>query len=439
MLSKILIPFLGLAMIFNGCSATDGSFRTTDDNEIVTGSVVFIHPDGAGANTWNALRAFKVGPDAMLNWDKMNKMGVYRSHQLDVLGTSSNAGATAHAFGFKAEYDDYGIDPDRPMNALSGRPMSLMQEALEAGMSVAAINSGHINEPGSGVYLASSKYRKYNDEIAMKIIYSGADIILSGGERYLLPEGVLGQHGPGERKDGINLIEKANELGYTVVYDRDALLALPLSTTKVLGVFAHTHTFDARSEEELAAENAAMYSPQAPTMAEMVGVSLKILASRAAPFVIVAEEEGTDNFGNAMNATGVFEALGRADDALGVVLDHIGSHPKTMLVVASDSDAGGMQVNFIKKPQYGKKLNPSTWSGSPQDGKNGTGSLPFTAQPDQFGNRFEFSVCWSTSGDVYGGVVAKAHGLNAGLLPNNVDNTDIYRVMYATLFGKWLP
>ena len=136
---------------------------------------------------------------------------------------------------------------------------------------------------------------------------------------------------------------------------------------------------------------------------------------------------------------GTFEALSRADDAIGVVLKHIESQANTMLVVASDSDAGGMQIDYVKKPEYGKRLAPYTWSGSAQDGKDGTATLPFTAMPDQFGNRFEFSVVWSTSDDVYGGVVAKAHGLNAEVLPNNVDNTDIYRVMYTTLFGEWLP
>lgn len=437
---SLKIPTLITILMFVciSCAPPSAAPESAND-EIKTGSAIFIHPDGVGANTWNALRAIRVGPDSMLNWDYMEEMGVYRSHQLDVLGTSSNAGATSHAFGRKAEYDDYGIDPDRPITALSGKPMSLMQEAMEAGMSVAAINSGHINEPGSGVYLASSKFRKYNDTIAEKIIRSGADIILAGGERFLLPEGVEGKFGWGERKDSLNLIDIAQGIGYTIVYNREELLALPSSTEKILGVFAHTHTFDDRSEEELAAENAPMYAPEAPTLAEMTQVSLRVLSSRPEPFLIVVEEEGTDNFGNHLNATGTFEALGRADDAIGVVLEHIDANPNTMLVVASDSDAGGLQVDFIKKKNYGKPLAANTWSGSAQDGKDGTGSLPFTAKPDQFGTEFEFSVVWSTSNDVYGGVIAKTHGLNAGLLPNNVDNTDIYRVMYATLFGTWLP
>jgi hypothetical protein len=34
-----------------------------------------------------------------------------------------------------------------------------------------------------------------------------------------------------------------------------------------------------------------------------------------------------------------------------------------------------------------------------------------------------------------GTVIARAHGFNAGYLGVNVDNTDIYRLMYRTLFG----
>jgi len=64
---------------------------------------------------------------------------------------------------------------------------------------------------------------------------------------------------------------------------------------------------------------------------------------------------------------------------------------------------------------------------------------PFTAAPDKNGKRLRFGVTWAGYGDVAGGVVARTHGLNAELLTNDVDNTDIYRIMYATLFGVLLP
>jgi hypothetical protein len=44
------------------------------------GSVVFVHPDGTGLSGWGAARLMKVGPDGTLNWDCLEKVGVYRGH-----------------------------------------------------------------------------------------------------------------------------------------------------------------------------------------------------------------------------------------------------------------------------------------------------------------------------------------------------------------------
>lgn len=408
--------------------------------KLETGNVIFIHPDGTGVNTWSALRILVKGPDGMLNWDLMDELGVYRSHQLHAMGTSSQAGATVHAYGVKAEIDDYGIDPDRPVKSRSGKDYSIMIEAQKAGYAIGVINSGHLNEPGSGVFLASAKERSSNDEISGKIITAGADVILSGGEVYLIPEGSIGRFGKeGRRKDGRNLIEEARELGYTVVYDREELLNLPNDAGKVFGVFAAVHTFNARSEEDLAERNLPMYDPDAPTIAEMTDAAIQFLSNGGRPFFLVAEEEGPDNFGNNNHALGTLTALQRADEAIGVSLKYQQEHPNTLVIVASDSDAGGMQVHQIgEAANKNKPLEPTRWNGAPVDGIGGTGTLPFVAKPDQFGEEIGFSISWAAYGDVYGGVIARAHGLNADLLPVNVDNSDIYRVMYATLFGVWL-
>lgn len=408
-------------------------------DQLETGNVIFIHPDGSGYNVWAALRLLKVGPDSDLSWDQMSHLGVYRSHQLNGLGTSSNAGATAHAFGVKAEIDDYGIDPDRPFNALSGKPLSIMAEAQSAGIHVGLINSGHINEPGTGVFLANVKSRQMNDAISLQLIQSKAELLLSGGEVYLLPQGMVGHHGKeGLRQDGRNLIAEAQAGGYTVIYDKQQLSSLDPATPMVLGVFAAKHTFNDRSEEDLQEAGLPQYNNNAPSLADMTQFALKFFETRQGPFFLVIEEEGTDNFGNANNASGMLNALGRADDAIGLTLEFIEQHPNTLLVTASDSDAGGLQVHKLRNEEATLGLPPTVANGAPVDGQDGTSTLPFMAQPDQFGQRMPFFVSWACYSDVYGGVVAKAHGLNAQLLPVNVDNTDIYRIMYATLFGKWL-
>jgi alkaline phosphatase len=98
-----------------------------------------------------------------------------------------------------------------------------------------------------------------------------------------------------------------------------------------------------------------------------------------------------------------------------------------------------MQVYPIRDPAFAEEpLLETTRNGGALDGRNGTGTVPFMSKPDRAGERWPFGIAWAASDDVLGGVVARASGLNADLLPTSVDNTDIYRMMYATLFGVWL-
>jgi alkaline phosphatase len=409
--------------------------------KLETGNVIFIHPDGSGASMWGALRLLEKGPDGNTNWDKMGQMGLYRGHLKNSTNSSSHGGATVHAFGVKVDYDTFGINAQKPIKSLSGKDYSIMIEAKKAGKAIALINSGHICEPGTGVFVANASNRNLTDAISEQIIFSGADIILAGGEELLLPEGQIGRHGkPGKRKDGRNLIEEAEKLGYTIVYNREELLKLALNTEKVLGVFSASHTFNDLTEEKLKEKGLALYNESAPSVAEMTEKALKIIKHRRKNFFMVVEEEGTDNFSNVNNAEGALEALSRADAAIGVAMKYIEKNPNTLLITAADSDAGGMEVvNVRDSKKFEEPLPPTVSNGAPLDGKEGTGTLPFIAAPDQFGNRLRFGICWASGDDVAGGVIAKAHGLNSELLPNNVDNTDIYRLIYATLFGVKLP
>jgi alkaline phosphatase len=421
--------------------AVSGETSEPGTAEPETGSVIFIHPDGSGTGAWTALRLIDHGPDGFTNWDRMESLGFYRGHLADSPVSSSHGGATTHAWGVKADFLHYGINESSPLVSLSGKPFSILLEARAAGKAVGIINSGHMAEPGTGVFAASAPSRGETDTICGQIIFCGADVIMAGGETLLLPEGVLGRHGvEGTRKDGKNLIETARDLGYTVVYDRDELQAVPDGTDRLLGVFAPGHTFNSKSEENLRQEGLPQYWPGAPTVAEMTAAALRILARNETGFLLVVEEEGTDNFGNANNAAGTIEALRRADAAIGVAMEYIKNNPRTLLLTAADSDAGGMKVLRVNLSDSEDRPLPARMSnGAPIDGLDGSESSPFLSAPDRAGIRFPFAVVWAGHDDLGGGVIARAHGLNSGLLGQNVDNTDVYRLMYATLFGVWLP
>ena len=431
--------------LMTACASIGPSFLHAQDPPATPemGSAIFIHPDGSGVSAWSAARLLVAGPDGTLNWDRLERVGVYRGHMKNSLGATSHGGATSHAYGVKVDWDSYGMDRLEPLTSLSGEPHSILTEAHETGLATALVNSGHIAEPGTGVFAASAPGRDFVDSITLQIIESGAEIILSGGEVLLIPEGVRGRHGyEGFRKDGRNLIELAEERGYQVVYTRDELMALPPGTEKVLGVFAAAHTFNDQQEEALEDAGLPLYQPTAPTVGEMTEAALRILEASGRRFLLVVEEEGSDNFANNNNAPGTLTALARADEAIGVAMDFLDENPQTLLLTTADSDAAGMQVYPIKVPDPSlvaeTPLPKTTRNGGALDGRDGTETPPFISRPDRDGEVWPFGIAWASFDDLLGGIVARAHGLNADLLPASVDNTDIYRLMYATLFGKWL-
>ncbi len=285
---------------------------------------------------------------------------------------------------------------------------------------------------------------------------------------------------------------------------RRALATNPRYAPRVLGLFAFQDLFNDRNEQDLI--NRGFVRPgvlantvlpgkvsrlilrgdfdpaepgfNPPTFAEMTAVAITILdrAARqqqradARRFMLVAEPESTDNFGNNDNAVGLLEAMRDADNAFGVALDFLKKRPRTLILTTADSDAGGMQVispniSGISPPTNvlppGRDpnvagtvgVNPSSASptGTPDsaavasfvDGVEGRQSPLFVTEPDQFGQRMQFGVVWPGTGDYSGGIIARAAGLNARLLnttfSERFDNIDVYRMMHLTLFGRLLP
>jgi alkaline phosphatase len=428
---------LALALLAVGSSGVAASPRA--------GNVILVHPDGSSLAAWNAFRIATVGPDGKTHWDLLPGVALYRSHFADGLSPTSHGGGTVHAWGVKVVADSYGTDGGLPIVARSGAGAPLLIEAKRAGLAVGIVQSGQIAEPGTGVFLASSPKRSDYAGIAATILESDADVILAAGERYLLPKGAKGRHGAGVREDGRDLLAEARSAGYAVVHTREELesAAADANVKKLLGVFAENATYHAASEESLAEKGLAPYAPAAPTVAEMSDAALRVLERTGRRFALVVEEEGTDDFANAQNASGLFEAFRRADAAIGVAREFVAKHPETLLLTAADSDASGLHVVGLGRKNEADETPPrvpaTTKLGNPVDGVTGQGTEAFLSGPDRAGRRFWFGVTFAAKDDMVGGVVVRAEGLNRERLPVNLDNTELYVAMWETLFGRELP
>ena len=437
--------------------------------------VIFIHPDGTSPSHYAAARFVEQGPDGRLNWDKLDKAGVYLGHMEEQLGGTSNGGAVTHATGAKVYAESFGFEKDNTaVKSLAGNNKTIVEEARDAGKVTALVQSGAIYEPGTAAFVAKTKEivnadgsktvpRSQLTEIAKQVINSGVNFIMGGGELNMIPIGQAGFHGTAAEYNALpngtsplvrpteNLIDLAKKSGYTVVYTEQQLRDLldpaktPITPTKVLGVFAPIHTFNDRPEEALAAANLPLYKESAPTIGEMLEITQKLMEKHPNfknGSIAIVEEEGADNFGNNNNAPGTIEGTLRADKAIGVALDFINRYPNTLLLTAADSDAGGLQVTDVASTATTVGTinnNPTTTARPvPQDGKTGAGTAPFIAAPDANGDVFSFAVAWAGTPDFSGSIVSKAHGLNSNKLPATVDNTGMYELMYETLFEKEL-
>lgn len=397
---------------------------------------IFFHPDGTSAAHWDATRLRHASPDSLLHWDRLPVVAPYRGHLSDQLAGTSNAGAVAHATGTRPYSETFGLDPSgKEYRSANGTRRTVMEEAVKAGLKTALVQTGSLVEPGTAAFVAEAPRRAAYEEIALKLVNSGVDVILGGGEKWLLPEGTQGRFGEGARTDGRNLIRRLKEKGHTIAYTREDLMSVPPGTTKVFGVFASGHTFRDQTEEELQASGSPLYLESAPTVAEMTSFALSRVARGSGGFFAVIEEEGSDNICNQMNASGCLHAMKRADEAIGEIRRFIDAHPETFMLTTSDSNANGMQVISVEGDRPVPAFDPE--SGAPMDGIRGSGTSPFSSAPNAQGEQFSFAISWAHSGDVGSGVLARAAGLNARekVPATGLSNVDVYRTLYETLFG----
>ncbi|MEM7697719.1 MAG: alkaline phosphatase [Verrucomicrobiota bacterium] len=436
--------FFICVLLSGGFSSATDEAETKEHLATPSGqSVVFFHPDGTGLAGWNISRILDNGPDGLSHWDLVPKLAIYRSHMRDHLNASSHGGGTTHAYGVKVARDSYGQDGKKEIRSASGYPGSIMMEARDAGIRIGIVNSGHLAEPGTGCMLASVDKRSDVLAIAEQLSSSGADLIFGGGEIFFLPTGTTGVHGQeGIREDGINLIEKMEESGYTVIYHPGDLAKLSGDTTKILGLFAAVDTYNDRTEEELSEAGLPFYDPDAPTIGQMTDAALKWFRSSEEPFFLMVEEEGNDNFSNKLNAPGAMEAYRRADQAIGLIRKHVAHEEDLTLLIAADSEASGPSIlgsgiadaSEVENPESLDPLPKVTNRGAPLDGRGGTATAPFLSAPDANGQHHRFGIAWISSDDSYGSVVARAEGPGAKHLPLNLDNTGVFHFLRRVLF-----
>jgi alkaline phosphatase len=298
------------------------------------GSVILFIGDGMGPQIVSIAKIYSersLGADLnMVNLANTGTAGYQTTHAANRLVTDSAASGTALATGEKTNNGVVGMSP-------GGREFqNIFELAVRHGKAVGVVSTTAVTHATPACFLAHAPSRDMQYEIAEQIAESEATVILGGGYKYFLPPE------RGRRRDGRDLAAEARQRGFDIAFDSKDLRRS--SGDKLLGLFAADHMpyEQARREDEV------------PSLVDMIGKALEILAADPDGFLLVVEGGRIDH---AEHGNDISDAIGdffAFDAAIGHAMEYQKQDSTLTIVVTADHDTGGPAITATESgyPSY---------------------------------------------------------------------------------------
>jgi alkaline phosphatase len=364
-------------------------------------NVILLIGDGMGAAHRTAARLYSVGRDGELAMDTLPIAGMARTWSTESVVTDSAAAGTALATGVKTF--NAAIAVDRNKNPVQ----TILEMAQEAGKSVGLVTTVQLAHATPASFAAHNPNRDDYLGIALDMFEHDVDVLLGGGEDYLLPVGTPGCYpDDGDRTDNRNLIDEAVAKGYKhVCTEADFEAVDPEATDKLLGTFA----------------DLGMTRPYFPSLAEMTEKAIAILDRDTEGFFLMVEGGQIDWAAHANDALNTLGDTAAFDEAVRLALDFQAQHPDTLVIVTADHSTGGLTIEDV--PQDEACPEPL-----PDDQRECKNALhedgPFE---EKGGGRFWLD--WTSVSHTADDVPVTAVGPHSDDLAGYYENTHIFEVM----------
>ncbi|MCU0246800.1 MAG: alkaline phosphatase [Bryobacter sp.] len=277
-----------------------------------------------------------IQPKNRLNMSKMAYAGMQMTFDAHTLVTDSASSATAFASGLKTLSGVVGMD-DKKIS----RFKSVAQLAGELGMKVGVISSVSLDHATPAAYYASVSNRSNMNDIATQLANSGYHFFGGGG--LVCPTAACRS---GDTANNVHELLANN--GYTVLNDRDSILALrnsPLDKVVCINPWL----------QDASAMPYAIDRPASNlSLAEMTEVAIDNLYKsqsnsrrngNSQGFFLMVEGGKIDWACHANDAMATIGDMLDFDDAIGKALAFYQKHPQeTLIVVTGDHETGGMTI-----------------------------------------------------------------------------------------------
>ena len=279
--------------------------------------------------------------------DDGGSLGVSMTYANDVLVTDSAASATQLASGVASYPETIGIDSQA--KAIT----SIVTIAQKMGKSTGLVSDTRITHATPAAFAAHQQSRALENEIAIDMLNTGPDVMLSGGLRHWIPMQANNPQSPiyqqikeltdgaveirSNRQDQRNLLLEAQNKGYQLVFTKEQLNQ---AKGKTLGLFSNSAFPDALiTDRELGNETL-------PSLAEMSSKALQILDQNEQGFFLMIEA-GLFDWAAHDNDTGtMLHEMLKVNETINTVLDWAKGREDTLIVVTADHETGGFGFSF---------------------------------------------------------------------------------------------
>lgn len=300
-------------------------------------NVIIILGDGIGINQVLASRLMIYGPEGKMYCERFPVTG--QSNTVpddDNYITDSGAGATALSTGYKTGRGMIGMSRDSVI-----RP-SLTELFRDAGYSTGVISTGQLSDATPAGFSVKTVSRKLKQQVAADMSNTGINIFL--GNSFAFDDKV---------HNGKSASELALDRGYDVIRTKKDFL-----NSNSERIIALIDSMDIVKEVKNKANQL--------TLADVTNKSIQLLNRNDKGFFLMIEEDGTDEYCHNHDIIGLTTQMKQMDDAIKAAVDFAKKDGKTLVIVTSDHETGGLVIVEANRKTRMMTAAWSTGDHSPQ-------------------------------------------------------------------------
>ena len=289
---------------------------------VVPKRIIWMIGDGMGVAQISAAAYANGEPLALLS---MPNLAFMSTHEHEFATTDSAAAATAMASGEKTHFESVGVlagttkdDEGDADNHLD----TIIDVAQEAGWRTGLVATTSLVDATPAAFAAHRAKRKSKTDIARDLARAEVDVMLGGGLSFF--EG---------RSDGLNLLNRLRDRGYSVTKTKTGLSRVANRATRAIGLFADKDMPEVTSGERLV------------DLATMTEKAIKMLdRDNDDGFFLMVEGSWIDRESHVVNGKGTIAETLDFDAAVTAALAYARGRDDTLVIVTADHETGGLAV-----------------------------------------------------------------------------------------------